>query len=122
MNMYYPYQSENIFEGLEAGLYMVSVRDFNGCEVNSEVQVLSGIKLGEHIIPIINNNCAISGCHDGNNSRSDWTNKENIINGAESIMTRTGNMTMPPASSGLALTEDEIAQIACWVNDGAEDN
>lgn len=116
------YQDENVIENVSAGLYMAYVKDANGCEVTGEIELLSGTKLQEDIIPIINTNCAVSGCHDGGNGLPNFTNKTNIINNAEKIKTRTGNNTMPPSSSGKTLTDEEIALIACWVDDGAIDN
>ena len=75
------------------------------------------------IEPIISANCAVPNCHDGSNqSIPDWTILENVQAQAALIKERTGNRTMPPSSSGLILLKEEIDDIACWVDNGAQNN
>lgn len=72
--------------------------------------------------PILDTNCQISGCHGNNNGIPSWATYESVSANAEGIKNRTGNKTMPPASSGKNLTDEEITKIADWVDDGAENN
>lgn len=114
------YQDDSNLSGIPAGSITVFARDANGCEISAITEVEAGTSLEESVMPILETNCAISGCHDGNGSLIDWSDKENVINNAENIKTRTGNGSMPPG--GRSITDDEIQTIACWVDDGAKDN
>lgn len=105
------------FNSVGAGEYAVTVKDVSGCEVTLQVQVKSDVTFGE-INTIIQTNCAISGCHAGNQA-PDFRVTSNITGSAQRIGIRTGGRTMPPPSSGGSLTDAEIAKIACWVADGA---
>ncbi|MCX8489943.1 MAG: 2-polyprenyl-6-methoxyphenol hydroxylase, partial [Cyclobacteriaceae bacterium] len=71
------------------------------------------------IKPIIDTNCAISGCHVSGGIRTDLSQLSVIQSSASSIKTRTGNKSMP---IGRTLTQAQIDQIACWVDDGALNN
>jgi hypothetical protein len=111
------FQTNNVFEGLSSGTYTITAKDATDCEVTQEVEVLAGTSSTD-IKSIIETNCAVSGCHAGNVS-PDLRTLANIQDRAERIQIRTGNKTMPPASSSFSLTEAEIAAIDCWVEDGA---
>lgn len=114
------FQDDPVFGGLEAGTHTVMAQDINGCLVSSEVEVDHGTSLEDEVMPIITASCAVSGCHDGNSGIPDWSVRANVIANATTIRNLTGNGTMPPA--GRSITDEEIATIACWVNDGAADN
>lgn len=111
-------QSSNHFTGLGSGAYTVTIADQTGCETTENVEILSGISYQGSVRTIIETNCAISGCHNGN-TFPDFRSMSNIQANAGRIRTRTGNKSMPPNSS---LSQQEIDLIACWVNDGALDN
>lgn len=111
-------QSSSLFQNLGSGSYIVSITDQSGCETNENVEILSGISYQGSIRTIIETNCAISGCHNGN-TFPDFRSMSNIQANAGRIRTRTGNKSMPPNST---LSQQEIDLIACWVNDGALDN
>ena len=115
-------QTDNAFSGLAVGDYTALVSDANGCETSTTVSVLSGVSYNDEIVPIINQNCAISNCHDGSNGAvPNWTDLATVQANAENIKTRTSDGSMPPAGRPDLMTE-EIQAIACWVDDGALDN
>lgn len=113
------FQSSNTFSGLSQQTYTIGVMDDAGCEIYSQVHIKSGISF-DIIKSIIDNNCAVSGCHvPGGIGRTDYSIDANIVSNAESIKTRTENGSMPRKGSGYTLTQQQIDEIACWVDDGA---
>jgi hypothetical protein len=75
------------------------------------------------IAPLITTNCAITSCHDGNNPNlPNWSIFENVKANAQEIRERTTDGTMPPSASGLILSAEGIDNIACWVENGAQNN
>ena len=111
------YVSGNSFEGLQSGNYLVTVKNDQGCEFSDMVFLPTGIPFST-IKSIISNNCAVSGCHNGTQF-PDFTKDQNIIANASNIRTQTQSGAMPQTGS---LTNEQIAQIACWVDDGANPN
>lgn len=112
------FQTENVFEGLENGIYEVTAKDGTGCVVTAQVRVVTGIEFST-VNSIIQTNCAVSGCHAGT-GLPDFRNASVIQQNASNIRGRTGSRSMPPRSSGRTLTDDQIEKIACWVSDGAQ--
>ena len=112
------FQNSNTFENLSQGSYIVTVSDATGCEISQPLSVLSGISYAQTIAPIIQKNCAISGCHNGTQF-PDFRVFQNIRENADRIKTQTASRRMPLQG---ALTQAEINDIACWVDDGAPDN
>lgn len=100
-----------------AGCASDSEEELFGTEECSEPVSLSG-----DVLPIIQANCAIEGCHVTGTGLPDYTSKQTVLELASRIKTRTGNGTMPPANAPTSLTLEEINTIACWVDQGAEDN
>ena len=80
------------------------------------------ISFSEDIMPIIATNCAIAGCHVSGQQRPTLENYGQISANAERVEFRTSNGTMPPSTSGLRLSQDEINAISCWVDAGAPEN
>lgn len=80
------------------------------------------VSLSNNIIPIINQNCAISGCHVSGTGRLDLSVRGNIIQSASQIRNFTQSGFMPPQRSGKALTDAQKETIYCWVENGALDN
>ncbi len=109
------------FEQLAPGAYSVTAQDADGCTTTTDVRVLSGVRFTDTIEPIITTNCAITGCH-ADGRVPNFTTKEDIFSYAAKIKERTGERSMPPPGSGRDLTDAQIAQLACWVDDGAPDN
>jgi hypothetical protein len=76
--------------------------------------------------PIIISRCAISGCHNGDNGADkNWTNFDLLQEEAQNGLVHYNvvNRIMPLASStGGPLSQEQIAIIACWVDQGAQNN
>lgn len=111
-------QQSNIFSNLAPGSFDVVVTDALGCETTQNVNLTTDVSYAGSIKDIIETNCAISGCHNGNIS-PDLRSFGSIQASAGRIKARTGNRSMP---RGRTLTQAQIDQIACWVDDGALDN
>jgi len=111
-------QEDNLFEGLGLGSYDVLITDASGCEITQQVEIETAISYEATIKPIIETNCAISGCHNGSVS-PDLRTFGSIQASASRIKARTSDRSMP---RGRTLTQTQIDQIACWVDAGAVDN
>ena len=109
------------FDQLAPGAYAVAGQDADGCTTVADVQVLSGVSFSTTIKDIITTNCAITGCHAGTRVPN-FTVEDDIFSFAAKIKERTAERSMPPPGSGRELTDAQIAQIACWADDGAPDN
>jgi len=75
--------------------------------------------------PITDTNCAITGCHNGDNgAERNWTVFSNFQSHSADVRRRiqlpaTDGDHMPASGS---ITEDEIQTIVCWVDQGAKNN
>ena len=75
--------------------------------------------------PIVKANCAISGCHNGDLGEDrNWLVFERFQQKASVVRDR---ITRPPGTAGHmpasgSLSYDEILNIVCWVEQGANDN
>ena len=112
------FDTSNQFEDLGTGDYAVTVIDEEGCRVTKTFKVLSNTSLTADVMPIIAKDCAISGCHNGSQSPR-LTSKSEVIANAARIKSETQAGSMPRDRT---LTQTEIDLIACWVDDGANDN
>ena len=79
------------------------------------------------IKPIVNNSCAISGCHVAGFSSGDFTNYTGLKAKVEdgTIKNRAiVQMNMPPASSSgpTSLTSTQLNLLTCWIEAGAPEN
>ncbi|MFY0594578.1 c-type cytochrome [Roseivirga sp.] len=113
------FQADPNFASLAPGEYTVTVRDASGCEVEVRSEIASTVLFAE-IRTLVQANCATSGCHDGSQA-PDFRVDANITGQAGRIRARTSARTMPPQGSG-SLSDEQIANIICWVNDGAQGN
>lgn len=117
------FSSGNTFTGLAPGSYDIIVRDENNCRDTTTVLINSGISFSASVHPIIESNCAVSGCHvDGEQQLPNFQVTSNIISNATGIGNNVGAGTMPPSGSGQSLTDEERQLIVCWANDGGPDN
>ena len=112
------FQSGSTFSNLVSEEYTIVAKDAAGCETSQTIRVRSGVSFAATISPIIQNNCAVNGCHNGSQF-PDFRVFTNIQNNAGNIKTRTSNGSMP---LGRTLTQAQIDVIACWVDDGAIQN
>ncbi|MEL7002729.1 MAG: 2-polyprenyl-6-methoxyphenol hydroxylase [Bacteroidota bacterium] len=113
-------------------LLLISVACFAAaCTSDSEEDLIDAepdrcsttISFQDEISAIINTNCAIPGCHNGDIGASrDWTVFANVQNSAQAIRSRTFGRTMPPPNSGITLSDAQIDAISCWVEQGANNN
>lgn len=111
------------FSNLSNDSHFLVITDSEGCSTELSIQVLSGISLGTDIMPIINEYCAtVSECHDTGSSEPVFkNNKQEVINNASRIRQYTQSRDMPPSDQA-QLTNEQIATIACWIDDGALNN
>jgi len=115
---------------LFATLLVIISYTFSSCSSDNEDDLLpkdercgeQAATLSGDIIPIINQNCAVSGCHVSGTSRVNFTIEENIISRANTIRSYTESSFMPPSASGKQLSDKEKDLIFCWVDQGALDN
>ncbi len=110
-------QGSGAFENLAAGKYRIFVTDSESCVTSIDHLVTSGISLKDDIMPIINANCAVSGCHKDSQTPL-FTSEANVLANASRIKSQTGSGSMPPSTEP-DLTAAQIAQIACWADDVA---
>ena len=108
----------NTFTGLAAGVHSLVVKDAAGCEVTKSARVLSGVSYAVSIKGIIETKCAIDECHNGTQF-PDFRQFKNIHDNAAQVRNLTADRTMPEDGT---LTQEQIDLIACWVNDGAQNN
>ena len=113
------FQASPNFTNLAAGTYTLTVKDNANCSATSSLRVNTGISYDASVKSIIQNSCAISGCHVGGTGRQNFTNFATIQANAANIKTLTQNKSMPKTGS---LTQAQIDAIACWVDDGALNN
>jgi len=113
------FQNGNTFSGIPAGVNQLTVMDDAGCEVQIEATITTGLML-DAIKPVLETNCAIASCHNGDRGDlPNFTVDSIVVSRALQIQTRTGDRSMPPPGTATSLTDTEIMQISCWVDDGA---
>ena len=114
--------TENNFTGLSTGNHTFSVKDNNDCMVTLTVTVPQGntaTSWAGDILPIMEKNCAISGCHNGVSRSNNFREYASAKSHAKDIKLKTRDRSMPFDGS---LTQNQIDLISCWVDDGAPKN
>jgi len=80
----------------------------------------------EHVQPILQTKCAISGCHNGDMGADlNWTNFEEFQKRVKSGLVKynvTHRVMPPEESQNGPLTQEQINTIACWVDQGGVKN
>jgi len=116
------FTTNNSFSGLKSGNHIISVQDNNNCIVDLAISIPQGFTATSwenEIKPILEKECAISGCHNGTSRSNDFRNYNSAKSFAASIKSKTKDRSMPFDST---LPQNQIDLIACWVDDGALQN
>ena len=71
---------------------------------------------------IVQGNCATPGCHVAGFSAGDFSNFEGIKAVANSGSLRANVVTSRAMPPGRPLSQDDIDQIDCWIQNGAPEN
>ena len=107
---------------------LITIAGLLACTSDNEEDLLGQdtctetVSLSSDVQSIISSNCAISGCHVSGARSPNLSEKQNIISQASRIKQRTASRSMPPPGSGITLTDEEIATLGCWADQGANDN
>jgi hypothetical protein len=110
------------FENVKDGDHYITIQNGDGCSVTRLVTVereATDVSWQNDILPIMTSSCAVTGCHNGVHLPRDWRIHSQVKQFASTIRKRTQDKSMPAEG---ALTEDQIAKIACWIDDGAPEN
>jgi hypothetical protein len=93
--------------------------DVTDCTSRETISFASDVK------PIVEQKCAIPGCHNGDNGNDiNWTVFANFKSHSASVQAR---ITLPVGAAGHmpkvgSLTDEQIQTIYCWVAQGAKEN
>lgn len=117
------FQSSGIFNNLAAGNYTVTAKDANNClgTANTTVATAPAGPLFTQVRTIIQNNCAISGCHSGTQP-PDFRIDCNIVTNRDRIQARAvnGNPSFMPPTGALPAVDRQ--KITDWINAGGQFN
>jgi hypothetical protein len=114
------FQELSSFHNLRAGQYVVVLRT-GDCTSQFNLTIpkgSTGTSWNSEVKPLIEKNCALSGCHNGI-ARPDLRLYETAKHYAAQIKSLTADRSMPFTGS---LTQQEIDLLACWVDEGALQN
>src|SRR5690606_36603630 len=114
------FQEKSLFNNLRAGQYEVMLRA-GDCTSRFSLTVPkgnTGTSWNAEVRPLIEKNCALSGCHNGV-ARPDLRLYSTAKHYASQIKSLTADRSMPFTGS---LTQQEIDLLACWVDEGALEN
>lgn len=114
------FQEQSSFHNLRAGQYEVTLRA-GECTSRFDLTIPkgnTGTSWNGDVLPLIKNNCALSGCHNGV-TRPDLRVYATAKHYASQIKTLTADRSMPFTGS---ITRQEIDLLACWVDEGAVEN
>lgn len=98
--------------------------EFTSCDDNDEATInCDGVSLSfaDDVLPVIQANCAITGCHPyaSSNGPGALTNYSQIFAARTAIKSAVASGSMPKGST---LSSNEKTAIICWVESGAADN
>lgn len=118
------YQVSNIFTNLAIGNYNVSARDVDGCVRTSTATVAEAPagSLFAQVRTILQNNCALSGCHSGSSPQGglNFTLDCTIVGAWDRIKARAvdGNPSVMPPPPNTPLSAAEKQKILDWIAAG----
>lgn len=72
------------------------------------------------VAPIIAANCNVTGCHDG--TITSFATHANVETYLADIRQRINDGSMPPSTSDVKPTAEEVLIITCWIDEGGIDN
>lgn len=113
------FSSSNTVDSLSPGNHEVTVKDSKECETTLMVSILSDVSYESSVKTIIETNCATTGCHVAGTGRQDFSAFAAIKSNAAGIKSRTQSGNMPKNGT---ITQEQKSLIACWVDDGAQNN
>ncbi|WP_169678982.1 hypothetical protein [Marinigracilibium pacificum] len=114
--------SDGTFDGLAPGEYAISITDASGCTATVNFVIDASISFATDVEPLIQNNCAVSGCHVEGTGRTVFANYDDISANSNNIRQRVSTGVMPPQNSGYDLTQQQRDDIVCWIDAGANNN
>ncbi len=107
----------NIVFSLMWGMWILAL---GSCKKEKVAACDEEVTYESHVRAIIQQNCTVTGCHDGSNAMRkplrtydevmaviDWVERRAVI-----------EKSMPPAASGGPLSEEEIRILRCWLEQG----
>jgi hypothetical protein len=111
-------------------LLILSCCGLLACEYDNEEELFpesaecetTNITYDNTIGPLMNTNCAVSGCHDGNSGLTGYTNYaavKVIVDNGKLEQRVLVQKDMPPS---VPLTSCELAQFQAWIDNGAPEN
>lgn len=110
------------------GIIMLCLLVLTGCEYENEESLFgespecsTAVLYEGDIRPLIQNNCALAGCHAAGATPPELTDFEMVHARAADIRHMTQSRQMPPPTSGRSLSQEEIDKIACWVEQGSRE-
>ena len=118
------YQASNVFSGLNAGSYLMGVKDVNGCTATSTVAVtvVAPGPTFAAVKTLVTTRCSGGGCHTNGSSTAGYNFDTdcNIVNFWSQINGAcvTGTLKKMPLSPQAALTTAEKQTITNWINAG----
>lgn len=115
------FQTTNMFNNLAAGSHSITVRDVNNCSGtgNTIVGTAPAGPLFSQVKTLIQNNCAISGCHAGVQP-PDFRVDCNIVMNGSLIQQRAVNGNPSPMPPTGLLSASERQKITDWINAGGK--
>lgn len=122
------FQSSNLFTGLAATSYTITVKDANGCTgaANVTVNAAATGPLFNAVKQVLATNCALSGCHIGPTPQNglDWTITCTIVDQKDRIKARAvdGNPSFMPPAPNPQLSAGDKQKIVDWINAGGNSN
>lgn len=108
------------------GALLVGMTFFNACkkEKVADIDCAAEVSYSEDIKPMIDQSCAIAGCHVSGFWKGDYTSFEDVKKHADkgSMFRKVvQNKTMPKGDGG-DLTQAQIDLFHCWLDQGALEN
>lgn len=116
------FTTHNTFLDLKSGPHLFAVQDNSNCVVNVSITIpqgFTGVSWINDIKPIMERDCAISGCHNGTSRSNDFRDYNSVKSFATNIKLKTQDRSMPFDGT---ISQNQINLIACWVDDGALQN